>query len=101
MRKSNTFTAVAIAVGIAGAAALGSPAMADDDDYRRAARSPQAGLSIGDVYQRLTADGYTRIEEIGRDDGKYEVEARDSQGREVELDIDARTGRILKVEYED
>lgn len=99
MRKSNTFTAVAIAIGIAGAAAIGSPAMADDDD-RRTARSPQAGLSIGDVYQRLTADGYTRIEEIERDDGKYEVEARDSQGRQVELDIDAQTGRILEVEHD-
>jgi len=98
MRTSSLFAAIALAAGIAGTIAIVPSAMADDDS-----RGPVAAhdrLSIGEIYQQLTAAGYTRIEEIDYDDGEYEVDAIDSQGREVELDIDARTGRIVDVDYD-
>jgi len=99
MRTPSFFAAIALAAGIAGTGAFVPAAMADDD-----ARGPASAggfLTVAEIYQRLAGDGYSRIEEIEFDDGKYEVEAIDSQGREVELDLDPRTGRILKVDYDD
>lgn len=102
MRKSNLFAALALAVGIGGTVAIVPSAIADDNDGHRARVSTRADyLSIGEIHQRLASAGYTRIDEIELDDGKYEVEAVDRNGREVELDLDPRTGRILKVEYDD
>ncbi len=99
MRTTSLLSAIALAVGITGGAAIISPAMAGDDGP---SRFPTADmLSIAEVHQRLVADGFTRIEEIEFDDGRYEVEAIDSDGREVELELDPRTGRILKKEFDD
>jgi uncharacterized membrane protein YkoI len=42
-----------------------------------------------------------RIEEIEMDDGVYEVEGRDSKGREVELKIHPRTGKVVSREVDD
>jgi uncharacterized membrane protein YkoI len=41
-------------------------------------------------------NGIVRITEIELDDGKWEIEGRDQSDREIEIDIDARTGAILK-----
>jgi uncharacterized membrane protein YkoI len=38
------------------------------------------------------------VEEVDRDDGKWEVEGKDASGREIEVDIDARSGKVVKVE---
>ena len=54
----------------------------------------QPELTLSQVESRLSAQGY-RVYEIERDDGRYEVKARDAQGRCVELDLDRRTGEIL------
>ncbi|MFA7503499.1 MAG: PepSY domain-containing protein [Burkholderiaceae bacterium] len=101
MRTSSLFAVIALAAGIAGAAALVPPAFADD----RPGRSSwdRGGiLTIGQIYEQLTAAGYTRIKEIELDDDdEYEVEAIDRRGRKVELEIDARTGRITDVDYDD
>jgi uncharacterized membrane protein YkoI len=43
-------------------------------------------------------NGVVRISEIELDDGKWEIEGRDQSGREIEIDIDARTGAIIKKE---
>ncbi len=98
MRTSSFLSIITVAAGIAGATVLGSPALAGDDVPARAAAGM---LTVAEVHQRLVAEGFTRIEEIEFDDGRYEVEAIDSRGREVELDIDPATGRILKVDYDD
>lgn len=42
--------------------------------------------------------GIVKIDEIELDDGKWEIEGRDRTGRERELEIDARTGRVIKFE---
>jgi uncharacterized membrane protein YkoI len=43
-------------------------------------------------------NGVVQISEIELDDGKWEIEGRDQSGREIEIDIDARTGAIIKKE---
>ncbi|MBN8608920.1 MAG: PepSY domain-containing protein [Caulobacterales bacterium] len=54
----------------------------------------QPELTLSQIESRLSGQGY-RVYEIERDDGRYEVKARDSQGRCVELDVDRRSGEIL------
>jgi len=42
--------------------------------------------------------GIVKIREIELDDGKWEIEGSDRAGRKRELDIDARTGKVIKFE---
>lgn len=64
--------------------------------------SAQPILSVPDVTARVAAQGYTDIAAVERKgDTRYEVKARDPQGRRMELYVDARTGEILKHERED
>lgn len=89
--------------------ALGGYAMAQQSGPTPAATSGIAApgpaqpiLSVPDVTARVAAQGYTDIAAVERKgDTRYEVKARDPQGRRMELYVDARTGEILKHERED
>ena len=45
--------------------------------------------------------GIVKIEEVELDDGMWEVEGYDANGREMEMKIDAATGNIIKLERDD
>lgn len=60
----------------------------------------QPELTLSQIESRLSGRGY-QIREIERDDGRYEVKARDPQGRCVELYLDRSSGEILRTESED
>ena len=45
--------------------------------------------------------GYTGIREIDFEGGHYEIEAMDSTGREVEILVDAVTGKVLRSKVDD
>lgn len=64
----------------------------------KSAEAKASRLSIGEIAARVEAQGYTDIEEIEREGSSYEVCAKDSTGKEVELTVNASTGRIEKVE---
>lgn len=53
----------------------------------------QDGMSESDVRSGITAAGYTDIDDLDRDDGLWEADAR-RDGRRVELRIDPRTGTV-------
>ncbi|WP_439578224.1 PepSY domain-containing protein [Elioraea sp.] len=42
--------------------------------------------------------GVALIKELECDDDRWEVEGRDARGHEIKVEIDPRTGRVLKVE---
>jgi len=42
--------------------------------------------------------GIARVDQAECDDGLWEVEGRDAQGRNIEVDVDPRDGRVVKVE---
>lgn len=44
--------------------------------------------------------GLVRIIEAERDDGRWEIEGCDREGREVEIEIDGETGEILKTDID-
>lgn len=58
----------------------------------------QASVSPEQAMQIARNEGIVNVEEVDRDNGYWEVEGRDAQGREIEVKIDFRTGEVLKVE---
>ena len=56
-----------------------------------------APMSLQQAVERVTAQGYKDVREVERKGDKLiEIEARDGQGRRVELLLDARSGEILR-----
>ncbi len=53
-----------------------------------------APLSLADVHQRLLAAGYRDVQELERKRHHVEAEARDRDGRRVELELDPTTAAV-------
>ena len=58
-------------------------------------------LSIEDVRAMAFDKGFATIREIELDDGVWEVEGRDGSGHKVEMEVDARSGQIVKMRRKD
>lgn len=77
-------------------------ALADDDDRLRGGSAERGyTLSRDDAAQIARAEGMSRIKETERDDGKWEMEGCTRDGREIEIDIDGRSGAILELEIDE
>lgn len=63
-----------------------------------AADSPaeKTELTMEQVIAKVKEQGYSDISEIEREDGRYCVEARDAEGKRVEIYVDAKTGEIVE-----
>lgn len=78
-------------------------AVADSGDHERARRAVEAGevLPLRDVLARVEVDypGQVMELELERDDGLwlYEIKILQSGGVLIELEVDARDGRVLAV----
>lgn len=73
------------AVLAAGLASAAPPALAQEIPQREA-----RAIAIG--------HGMEVIDSIAFDDGRWRVEGRDIQGRELEFEIDAKSGLIVEIE---
>lgn len=71
-------------------------ALADDD-----CRVPMADWQPREVVMKLTEEKGWSVRKIDIDDGCYEIEGRDSDGREIEVKLDPATLRVIEMEYED
>lgn len=73
------------------------------DDGRRAREALQSGRHVGleaileDALRRFPG----RVLDAELDDDEYEVEILTVDGRKIELEYDARTGRLLEVDVDD
>ena len=77
-------------------------AMAGDDDSARLSGGERAyTISREEAVRIARAEGMTRVKEIDRDDGDWELEGCTRNGREIEIDIHGATGDILEVEVDD
>lgn len=72
---------------------VAGPARADDDC--RGWIGPQQAVGIA----RHT--GLVWVRKVTCDDDTWEIEGRDAWGRKMEVEVDSRSGRIRKVEYDD
>ncbi|TWI10238.1 PepSY domain-containing protein [Aerolutibacter ruishenii] len=54
-----------------------------------------ANLTEADVRARLAEAGYTNVHDLDYEDGIWNAEADDPTGKDVELKIDAKTGKVI------
>ncbi len=54
-------------------------------------------LAIPAIYEKVTAAGYSNINEIERERNGYEIKAHDSNGDMVKLFVDPVSGEVLDV----
>ena len=54
-----------------------------------------ANLSEADVRAKLAVAGYTHVHDVDFEDGIWNAEADDPQGKDVELKIDPKTGKVI------
>ncbi len=58
-------------------------------------------LTIDDVRDMAFDKGVATIEEIELDDGIWEVEGRDESGHKIKMEVEARSGEIVKLRRKD
>ena len=111
MKNSSKYLLIAggMALGLAGGVTIG---VSEADDIKGMARMPQefmmkvAGtdaqqpiIPMDDIVSRFEKDG-SRVSEIELDREYmrdiYELELIDPDGREIDIDVDARTGEVIK-----
>lgn len=90
MRK--TLTALSLVAMLPAGAAL-----AQDDHCS----VPRSHWQPREVAMQLAEDNGWIVREFDIDDGCYEIEGRDSDGREIEVKLDPATLRVIEMEYED
>lgn len=85
------------------ALAAPAPAALAEDEYGLRGGAGAGGVTVSreEAVQIARAEGMTRVKEIERDDGKWELEGCTRNGREIEIDIHGRTGAILDLEIDE
>jgi uncharacterized membrane protein YkoI len=105
MMTSRTLRLAAGLGGLLATAAFGAGlvqgALAQSQQTPAAVSDAAPTLTMEQVLAQLRDQGYGEIDEIERERDRFEVKARDREGRRVELYLDARTGETLKSERKD
>lgn len=107
-KRIMNFALALIGLGIAawfGTAIVGAAlAGGDEDAGRTAAAQPRpaaTGLDRETLAARLVKMGYRQVRPGEREHGRYEVEARDKDGHDIEIHVDAMTGKVVDHVSED
>lgn len=97
-RFSMTVLAAAL-VAIGGTALAQQPLPAPGDLPAAGQQQPaQGGVTAEQALEIARKHGLVHLKEIERDDGKWEVEGTDAEGREIEIEVDLRTGEVVDIE---
>jgi hypothetical protein len=89
---NKTLSMLAICMTFAAGAAV-----ADEDDCY----VPMANWQPRDVVAQMAAQNGWIVRRIKIDDGCYEIEGRNAQGRRIEVTIHPQTLAVIEFEYED
>lgn len=71
--------------------------LADDDDRR----APRDQWQPREAAMQVAAANGWAVRDFEIDDGCYEIEGRDRDGREIEVKLDPATLQIVEMDYED
>ncbi len=63
-------------------------------------RPDSAPVTMDDARRIAAEHGVVRVEEIKLDNGRWEIEGRDALGAEIEIELSARDGSVVKIERE-
>ena len=105
--QSKVPQAIAALLGILSLAATGVPALAGDDDHVNARKLRESGeiMPFEKIIERARAEkpGEVLETELDREHGRYvyEVEIVDEAGQVWEIKLDAKTGKLMKMERDD
>ena len=88
------FASAGLVITILALAGLASSSAQAEDVPDRVV-TPEESRRITDA---LSARGYVEIHDLEVDDGRFEVDARDRDGREMELELELETLEILRAE---
>ena len=88
---TKTLTIIALLAVLPAAAAV-----ADDDCF-----VPMAEWQPRDAVARLAGENGWTVRRIKIDDGCYEIDGRDAQGRRIEVTIHPATLQVMEFEFED
>ncbi len=64
------------------------------------ALAQQFKVSEQQARQIASDRGVVKFTEIEQDDGKWEIEGRDKDGRKIEIDIHGQSGEVTKFEHD-
>ena len=78
------------------ASLFAAPALANDDCF-----VPMADWQPREAVARMAAENGWTVRRIKIDDGCYEIDGRDAQGRRVEVTVHPATLQVIELEYED
>lgn len=90
MRRMIMTAAVTASCLLGGVSSMSNTARADD--FGGSLISMQRAVMIANGI------GLVSVNEIQFDDGKWDIEGRDPYGRSLTVDIDGRTGQIVRVD---
>ena len=85
-----------VAIALTALAAPAPLALAQAGDLA----APASGLSREEAISIARDKGMTRVREVERDDGKWELEGCTADRKEIEVDIRRSTGEIVKLEVD-
>ena len=71
--------------------------LADDDECS----APRSQWQSREAALQAARDNGWIVRDFEIDDGCYEIEGRDSEGREIEVKLDPATLRVVETDYED
>lgn len=57
-----------------------------------------SNLTAEDVKAKVTAAGYSKVHDVDYDDGVWKADAERDDGKNIEVRVDAKDGRILAVD---
>lgn len=78
------------------AAVPGGAAQADDDCF-----VPMADWQPRQAVAQLAADNGWTVRRIKIDDGCYEIDGTDAEGRRIEVKVHPGTLRVIEIEHDD
>jgi hypothetical protein len=69
--------------------------------FAQSQTATNAELDAKQIITKLESAGYTHIQDIEKDDGVWEVEATNTAGERVELEVDPVSGNVVREEPDD
>ena len=92
--RTHVLSVIALGAGLLAGGVTFAPAIAQSAATQSSAPAHK-GLSIGQVHDKLGAQGFRDIDEIERERDRFEVKATNEQGQRVKLYVDATSGDIV------
>lgn len=105
MRTTQILSALILGTGIVAGGASLLPAFAQSDKpattAQTATTSAKNDMSMGQIHDKLAAEGYRDITKIERERDAFEVKAVDKNGARVKLYLDPQTGNVIESRQKD